>query len=308
MAEVSKDLLLKLYIPFCQRQCGHCRLTVCGYDAPTLRAYGEAMLAELKAVAAEEAEGRVVTAVSIEGGCPGLMPSELLQILLREVRKSFTLADDVQIGVQTMPGDYSQTFIRRLRDNGVNFWSVGLATANLDEHNLLERPYRFDALTMVDTALKTFDMRELSFHLLYGIPGQTALSWERTLDKALAYSPEHLTLEPVGIGPGTRLYEKVKAGKLTPPPSEAATELYLLAKEKLEGLGYREYTAHRFALPGYEDRYQLGLLAGTDRLGIGYLADSCLDGLFYTNGHSLCEYMAHPTELEVIANQITRVE
>ena len=54
MDKISKDLLLKLYIPFCSRKCAHCRLPLCAYDAPTLRAYGEAMLAELKAVAAEE--------------------------------------------------------------------------------------------------------------------------------------------------------------------------------------------------------------------------------------------------------------
>ncbi len=302
----GKPLLLQLNFPFCARFCSHCAHPGSRYDAGVVKAHAQAMVEEIKAVAAEEAEGRAVTAVSLEGW-PGLTAADDLQELLRTVRRSFTLAEDVQIGAETVPGDYSQAFMRKLRDNGVDLWTVNLLTADYEEHRLLERPYRFDALTMVDTAIRTFEMRDLSFRLLYGIPGQSPLSWERTLDKALAYEPGHLTLEPLQLIPGTRLHEKCRAGEVAACPVEEKVSLCEQAKAKLEKLGYRQYTIYDFALPGHENRFRQELLAGTDRLGFGYQASSCVDGLCYTNGHGLAEYVAHSTELEVIADRVSRL-
>ena len=299
-------LLLKLYVPFCARKCSFCPLPVCGYDAGLVRAHGQAMLAELQA-AAEDAEDSVVQAVSIEGGSPCLTPPELLRELLRTIRRRFACAPDLHIGLQTMPGDYSRALMQRMADEGVNFWTVGLASANPEEHKLLGRPYRFDALTMVDTAVRVFPMRDLNFALLYGIPGQTMHSWERSLNAVLAYRPEHLTLRPLILRPGTPLYAGCKSGKTAPCSPEASTELYLYAKQRLEQMGYRGYTIHDFALPGHEDRYRLTLLNGADYIGIGYGADSRVEGIRYRNGHSLQEYIGHSADLSVIAGQVTQI-
>lgn len=300
-------LLLKLYIPFCAQKCSFCPLPVCGYDAGLVRAHGQAMLAELQA-AAEDAGDSVVRAVSIEGGSPCLTPPELLRELLRTIRRRFACAPDLQIGIQTMPGDYSRALMQRMADEGVNFWTVGLASANPEEHKLLGRPYRFDALTMVDTAVRVFPMRDLNFELLYGIPGQTMHSWERSLNAVLAYQPEHLTLRPLILRPGTPLYAGCKSGKTAPCSPETGTELYLYAKQRLEQMGYCGYTIHDFALPGHEDRYRLALLNGADYTGIGYRADSRVEGIHYCNGHSMQEYIGHSADLSIIADQVTRIE
>lgn len=303
----GNDLLLKLYIPFCTHKCSCCPLPVCSYEAGLVRAHGQAMLAELQA-AAEDAEDHVVRAVSIEGGSPCLTPPELLRDMLRIIRRQYTCAPDIQIGIQTMPGDYSRALVQRMADEGVNFWTVGLATASPEEHRLLGRPYRFDALTMVDTAVRVFPLRDLNFELLYGIPGQTIASWARTLDAALAYGPEHLTLRPLLLLPGLPLFTACRAGKTAPCSLEEKAELYLYAKQRLEQLGYVSYTVHDFALPGHEDRYRLALLCGTDYMGTGYQADSKIDGIWYRNGHSLQEYIRYSTDPSVLASQMTRME
>lgn len=304
--ESARPLLLGLNFPFCSHRCAYCPQQSQIHTEVALRAYGQAMLLEM-AAAAEEGEGRTVTAVSLEGGCPGLMSADSLQDILRGLRKHFPLADDVQIGVQTMPGEYSQAFMRKLRDNGVNFWTVGLQTAVLEEHLLLDRPYKFDALTMVDAALKNFDPRRLNFELLYGIPGQTSLSLGRSLEKVLAYDPDHITLAPLRLLHGTRLYDRCRAGAVKPMEPQMAADLYEEAAERLETLGYRRYTASGFARPGGQDRFRLSLLRGEDLLGLGYQAKSCLDGLCYSTGHNFNEYLAHSGELEIVADQVAQL-
>jgi oxygen-independent coproporphyrinogen-3 oxidase len=270
-----------------------------------MHAYVEAMKKEVES-AAPDLEESVVTAISIEGGSPGLAAPADLQSLLRTVRRSFHLADDVQISLQTMPGDYSRALVQKMQDCGVNHWIFGIQTADLKEHELLQRPYRFDALSMVHVAIQTFDLHARSFELLYGIPGQTTESWLHSLDMALRYEPEHLTLYPLLLERGTQLKQRCDRGELSPCSSSRKAEFYVLAKEKLEAAGYRPYTIYDFAKPGCENRYRKSQLEGVQQLGIGYGSASRIDRVCYTSGHSLQEYLEHSDEFSVLANQVIR--
>lgn len=303
----ENQLLLKLFFPFCYRKCSYCGQPICSYDNNVIKAYGQAMEAEMEAAAAE-LPNAVISAVTLEGGSPALASPEMLQKLLRFLHKAFPLAEDVQIQIQTMPGQFSRSLVQRLQDTGVNFWTIGLETADPEEHQLLNRPYRFDALTMVDTAIRTFQMRKLNFSLLYGIPGQSLHSWKHTLDAALAYSPDHLTLNPLRLISGTPLADQCQKGDLTPCSHQTAAKYYEYAKDLLLSLGYEAYTITDFARPGCENRWRLSHLLGAPYMGFGYQADSCLDGVFYTNGHSLKEYLEHSAKLPVIANHMARLD
>ena len=195
---MNKNLLLQVNVPFCVRRCAHCPLTICKYDPQTAHVYADALQREIEILAPDMAE-YTVSAISLEGGSPSLLEASDLQAILRAIHRHFHLSQDVQISLQTMPGDYSRALMEKMRDSGVNFWIVGLETANRQEHELLRRPYKFDALTMVDTALRTFDPRSLSFDLLYGLPGQTLESWRHTLETVLAYRPDHISAIPLDM-------------------------------------------------------------------------------------------------------------
>jgi oxygen-independent coproporphyrinogen-3 oxidase len=302
-----KPLILQINIPFCFRKCAYCGQKTCKYDDRILQSYVHSVLREIEAVS-EDMEEYEVTAVSIEGGSPVLATPGGLQDILRLVRKRFHLAEDVQISIQTMPGEYSRALMEKMRDCGVNHWIIGIQTAELSEHNLLQRPYKFDALTMVDVAMKNFTLRDCSFELLYGIPGQTMRSWKNSLEKALYYAPEHLTLYPLRLEAGTLLKQKCDLGDVTPCSEEETKAFYDYARERLTALGYQPYTIYDFALPGKENRFRLGQMNGTDQLGIGYEATTLMDGITYTNGHSLQEYLEHSDDLEVVANHLARLD
>ncbi len=304
---MKKDLILQVNIPFCTRRCAYCGSTVCAYDPSVSAAYVKALLREIEA-AAPEAQDHRVRAVSLEGGCPTLLEPAGLQTVLRAIRHSFALAEDVQISLQTMPGDYSRALMEKMRDNGVNFWIVGLETAELPEHELLRRPYRFDALTMVDAALRTFHPRDLSFELLYGIPGQTERSFRHTLEVALAYEPDHLTLYPLLYPTGSALQIECAAGLLEPLEPQRADELRALAGERLAALGYHAYTQYDYCLPGKENCFRLGQLQGAEQLGLGYDALTRMDGFTYRNGHSLQEYLDHADDLSILARDVAELK
>lgn len=304
---MKNDLILQINVPLCVRRCAHCGQTICKYDPRLAAAYAKALLREIDAVGPDMSD-YTVRAISLEGGSPALLEPSDLQAVLRAVRRRFDVAADAQISLQTMPGDYSRALMQKMRDNGVNFWIVGLETAEAREHTLLRRPYRFDALTMVDMAIRTFNPRDLSFDLLYGIPGQTAGSWAHTLETALAYRPEHLTLWPLSLAANSALRQQAEAGLIEPMAPRAVQALLAQARDRLTALGYRAYTRMDYCLPGKEYRFRQCQMEGAAQLGLGYRAATVLGGFSYVNGHSLPEYLEHAGELRVLANDVTALE
>lgn len=300
---MKKEMILQINVPLCVRRCAHCGQVICKYEPKLAAAYAKALLREIEIVVPDLFDYEI-SAISIEGGSPALLESGDLQAILRAARRSFSLADDVQIAIQTMPGDYSRALMEKLRDSGVNFWIVGLATADMREHELLRRPYRYDALTMVDMAIRTFNPRALSFDLLYGIPNQTAKTWAHTLDTALSYQPEHLTLLPLDLSVNSALKADCDNGLIEPMPPKQVEALRQYAHERLTALGYMGDGRADYALPGQSYRFRQKQRDGVEQLGLGYRAVTAMDGYRYVNGHSLNEYLAHPGELEVLAAEV----
>ena len=120
---MKKDLILQVNIPFCTRRCAYCGSTVCAYDPSVSAAYVKALLREIEA-AAPEAQDHRVRAVSLEGGCPTLLEPAGLQTVLRAIRHSFALAEDVQISLQTMPGDYSRALMEKIARDENTYYSI----------------------------------------------------------------------------------------------------------------------------------------------------------------------------------------
>ena len=315
MSEDKKKLILNLNIPFCVKQCSYCSYAYCAYDPQVLRAYGKALLLEIDSCAGEYPDYEV-QAISVEGGSPALLGADLLSQALHKLRNAFSCADDLQISLQTMPGDYSRALMERMRDAGVNFWIIGLQTAQLREHEVLERPYHFDAITMADMAIRTFLPRALSFDLLAGIPGQTVRSLEQNLERCLYYEPDHITVYPLSIHPGSRLEKRIASGELPAVSGQNMEELCGFAEAFLKEHGFRRYTAYDYTRrmdPAGKslsvccvNRYRLLYLQDTEYLGIGYHGTSCIDGCMWQNGHSLQEYIDHPAEIEITADHLIR--
>lgn len=300
---MAKDLIIQVNIPLCVRRCAHCGQTICKYDPDLAKIYARSLLREIEVVAPEMAD-YAVRAVALEGGSPALLAAADLQDIIRALKKQFHLTSDVQISLQTMPGDYSRALMEKMRDSGVNFWTIGLATADRSEHEQLRRPYRYDALTMVDMAVKTFEPRALSFDLIYGIPGQTLRSWDHTLSSALAYGPDHLCLHAIDLTGNCALRQDVTLGLLEAPTPDHIRNLRDAAADQLIAMGYTEYLPDSFCLPGRENRFLRLQSQGCEQLGLGYQATSRMDGYIYTNGHSLREYMTHPGDLAILANGV----
>ncbi len=316
---MKKSLILQVSIPFCVKRCSYCAYPHCSYEPGTVRAYAKALMEEIDSYR-DEMQDYEVQAISVEGGSPALLGADALQEILRKIKKVFCCAEDLQISLQTMPGDYSRALMEKMRDAGVNFITIGIQTAQQNEHDVLERPYKFDAITMIDTAIRTFEPRPFGFELLCGIPGQTVHSLEQTLKRCLVYVPEHMSILPLMFPADSALKQKILAGEISPVPDIQVHELRTFADHYLKEFGYEPYTAYDYVKKHdvkinygiseedpykirdpYRNRFRLLYLTGCEYLGLGYHSSSWLDGIMWSTGHSLQEYLTQASDFAVTA-------
>lgn len=267
---VSSKLALNISFPFCYKRCTYCTKTVCKYDPKVVKAYSKALISEIENMG-EEFEDYTVESIYLSGS-PCLMEPSDLNRVLEKVREAFKLDDNVFIAVKTRPGEYSRAILDKLRDNGVNHYIVSLMTANESLHQFLGRPYDIDKISMADTAIRNFNMRDLSFELMYNMPGQSEKDFDNDLNRILSYKPEHVSLYSFN--------EKIKNC------------------ERLTDLGYIQYTENDYCLEGHENRYIMHLKDGKEYLGLGYRSRSYVDGVSYVTGRSLDFYLSDPTSAD----------
>ncbi len=299
-----QNLYIQIHIPFCYKRCSYCSMPLAKYDPLLMKDYTKALLREIEA-SAEEYQDSIVDAVCIDGGSPTLLGTDALQSILRSVHHHFHLSEDCQISLETMPGDYSRALMQKMPELGVNHWIIGLESADLKENNILDRPYKYEAISMVDVALKTFPLKDIHFEILYGIPGQTMHSWMHSLEVCMYYDPSFITLLPLNAGRGSALRIKIESGQILDCSMEERASFLTAAENTLLTAGYTKITDTTYAKPGCIDHRQL---AHPEQLGIGYLARTVTDGMTYINGHSLKEYLNHPDDPTILADQIMKTE
>ena len=262
-----------MHVPFCKSKCAYCDFySLAGSDA-LMDDYITALCAQLDALA-ERAAPYAVDTVYVGGGTPSYLGAGRLVRLLDAVRRRYNVAPDAEITLEANPDSVGDWF-GELRAAGFNRVSLG---AQSFDDALLKAVGRIHSAAQTARAVETirragFD--NLSLDLIYGLPGETAEAWRRSVEQAAALSPEHLSCYGLKIEPGTPLSLR----NVAVPDDEAQAERYLWAADALSGYGYRQYEISNFAKPGRESRHNLKYWTLESYLGFGPGAHSDFDGV-----------------------------
>lgn len=282
---------LYLHIPFCVSHCPYCDFVVVAGRAtrgPSNRidAFVTALEMELRlrADALDARWGAPATAaraplasVYLGGGTPSLLPAASVGRLLDLVRARFEIAPDAEVTLEVNPGPDERGDARAQVAAGVTRISIGAQSFDRGELHTLGRRHDATDIAVTVAAARAAGVRSVSLDLLYDVPRQTAASWERSLDAALALAPDHLSLYaltlddpdaegitgvtgdhlPASIGArGWRT--RARAGQ----DEDRAAELYRAADRRLGAAGFAWYEISNWARPGHESRHNLAYWQG----------------------------------------------
>ena len=199
---------LYIHIPFCVKKCIYCDFFSVPYNESSIHSYVEALCKELSLK--KDLAGLLKT-VYFGGGTPTLLPAECFRQLFACLKNNYRFSPEIEITVEANPGTIDAEKIHALLSLGVNRLSVGVQSLNDRELATLGRIHSSDeALSSIESIRKT-GLKNFSIDLMYGIPGQTMESWQKSLTKAVELSPSHISAYELTPEENTPLYPLIKS-------------------------------------------------------------------------------------------------
>ena len=283
LATVDEKMRMGLYLhsPFCQAKCSYCDFNSYAGLERLYAPYLGAMVQEVRWLAPRFA--RPVGTLFLGGGTPTVLPIELLRRLLTACFEAFAVEDGAEITSEANPGTVSLAYLRELRRLGINRLSLGAQTFDRGELAMLGRIHSAEQVALTVGRARAAGFDNLNLDLIYGLPGQSPVVWRQTLERALALTPEHLSLYCLTVEEGTPLHEQVRGGRLPAPDPDLAADMYELAGELLAKAGYQQYEISNGSLPGYECAHNLIYWRNQPYLGVGAGAHSSDSGQRWWN-------------------------
>jgi oxygen-independent coproporphyrinogen-3 oxidase len=274
---VSDSLSLYIHIPFCDHRCAYCDFNAyAGLDSLMPR-YVAALAAEIAAWA-QLLGPRPLATVFFGGGTPSLLPLPLLARVVDAVRAAFPVLADAEWSLEANPGTVDAVSLRGLRALGINRLSLGVQSFDDAELRRLDRIHDAATAEAAYHAARAAGFANVNLDLMFGLAGQDLASWERTLRRALALQPEHLSLYALTVEEGTPLAHQVARGLAPEPDPDLQAAMYAHAQALLATAGYEQYEISNWARPGLACRHNLVYWRDGEWLGVGAGAHSHLAG------------------------------
>ncbi len=287
----SALLALYVHVPFCQTRCTYCAFNTYAGMAARIPPYVSALLSEIRLVGSAGGHPPAST-LYFGGGTPSQLPAEFVRQIIRACAQSFALDPSAEISFEANPGDADGAYFRALRQAGVNRLSIGMQSAHERELRLFARRHNFDDVRATVQLARQASLPSVNLDLIYGIPGQSMGSWQRSLEAALTLAPDHLSLYSLSIEEGTPLHVRLLSGRMAAPDPDLAADMVEWAAERLSAAGLRQYEISNWAAPGHACQHNVHVWRNEPYLGFGAGAHGCAARVRYENVTSPDDYIA----------------
>ncbi len=272
---------LYIHYPYCRRICPFCDFVVrrksrgsAGqYDDAT---YLKALSQEMRMNADLFSDYKLQT-IYFGGGTPSLMSVAMVEVLLQQADKFFSIASDAEITLEVDPTTADVKKISDLKKLGINRFSLGIQSFHDRLLRLLGRGHTGEDACRLIHICERGGADHLSADLMFGIPDQTEELWQQDLEQVAAFpSIRHISLYNLTVAPDGRFIQRLQRLRKSLPAEERQLRMPLLADTCLKPFGFEQYEITAWAKPGFMARHNCGYWLGHPYLGLGVGAHSYL--------------------------------
>jgi oxygen-independent coproporphyrinogen-3 oxidase len=303
----GRSLSLYFHIPFCDTICFYCACNkIATKDRSLAQPYLDRVYRELQLQGELFDGSRKVEQLHWGGGTPTFISNGQMRELMEQTRRYFSLADDDsgEYSIEIDPREATAETVALLRDIGFNRMSLGVQDFNQDVQKAVNR-IQSEAQTLeVLQSARDRGFRSISIDLIYGLPFQSARSFEATLERIIDFGPDRLSVFnyahlPKMFQPQRRINEAE-----LPVPQEKL-DILQMSIEKLVNAGYVFIGMDHFARP--DDELAVAQREGTlyrnfqgysthadcDLLGLGVTSIGKVANTYSQNVKTLEPYYEH---------------
>ncbi len=244
---IARPLELYVHLPFCSTLCFYCGCNkVITRDGAKGDIYLKYLCQEIVLQASALADDKKVAHMHWGGGTPNFFGLGQLIDLTRQLRGhfDFDLAGDYSIELD--PRTVDNAYVSGLRELGFNRVSIGVQDFDPDVQRAVHRIQSEAQTRVVIDAARANGFRSINVDLIYGLPKQSLLSFERTLERVVAAEPDRIAVYNYAHLPNLfKPQRRIQVSDL--PTPEIRLKLLALAIRWLNSADYQYIGMDHFA-------------------------------------------------------------
>ncbi len=264
-------LSLYIHFPWCVKKCPYCDFnshTFSG-DFPEQR-YIDTLKTDFENDICRLNPNRRLSSIFMGGGTPSLFRGKSIADLLGFINEKIEFEPGIEITLEANPGTLEYDRFETYLAAGVNRLSIGVQSFNNRHLDALGRIHNAEAADLAINNARHTGFNNINLDIMFGLPEQTL---DMALDdcaRAIACSPEHLSLYQLTLEPNTYFY------RYPPdlPDEDMQAEMQDAIASQLDQSGYTRYEVSAYAKPDRQCIHNLNYWQFGDYIGIGAGAHS----------------------------------
>ncbi len=302
IGENLPELSLYFHLPYCDTLCFFCGCNmIITRNRDRVKEYITYVKKEIDLIKQHLNPERKVVQLHWGGGTPTHLNPDEISELASYINENFLYRNDSENGCEIDPRGLTLEHLKALRENGFNRISMGVQDF---DHKVQKATNRIQPEEMTRQTIqwvRDLGFQSLNLDLMYGLPFQSVKSFENTLDKIIAISPDRIAVFNYAHLPWLKKHMNLIRAEDIPLP-EIKLEILKLTIEKLTSAGYVFIGMDHFAKPNdelaialsekklYRNFQGYSTRAGTDMYSFGITAISQTDNIFAQNYKTEKEY------------------
>ena len=301
---------LYISVPFCRTKCTYCNFASSVFSKAVFQRYVDRLCCDLEQAyaIAEQMNGqfeRGIDSIYFGGGTPTVLDISQLEQLFVTISQNFQVVPNAELTVECAPGTLTASMIEAFQRFGVNRVSLGAQSFVDKEAASVGRLHARHKVLEDIARLRAGGIYEINIDLIAGLPHQSFESWRFSLEQTIACQAPHVSVYMLEVDEDSRLGRELIAGGTKyhahfVPDEDLTAELYVMACERLEKAGVRQYEISNFAREGHESQHNMKYWTRQPYLGFGVDAHSMLrvssgetnGAIRFSTPDSLEEYVA----------------
>ncbi len=245
----ASPLSVYIHIPFCESVCYYCACNkVVTRHHDRAAEYLDALEAEIALHVEELGQGHPISQLHFGGGTPTFLSDAELARLMAALTRAFALTPHAEISIEVDPRTASPERLQRLAEMGFNRLSFGIQDFDPDVQKAVHREQSYESVRDLVHAARTIGFESINADLIYGLPLQTAASFERTVAQVAALRPDRIALYAYAHLP-ERFKPQRRIETVQLPAPETRLQMLGGAIGGFLGHGYAYIGMDHFALP-----------------------------------------------------------
>jgi oxygen-independent coproporphyrinogen-3 oxidase len=234
----DEALSVYVHLPFCASRCYYCGCNATVTNRPAVvDTYLDRVEREMRMVTDVLAQKRRVVQLHWGGGTPNFLNEAQLSRLYGLLGELFDIDSTGEISLEIDPRIATRERLEHIRSLGFNRISLGVQDFEVDVQEAIGRIQPESLTREVYAACRDLGFASVNLDLVYGLPGQSELTFRRTLHEIIDLAPDRVACFSYAHLPNARANQK-QVDTTNMPDHYEKFALFQMAIDMFEEAGY----------------------------------------------------------------------